>query len=87
MGKLRKFEKTFEFKEEPRKKQLLYAKAIQAADKYDRPSVIDKIILRILRALKKEKPKVKTTRTKAVESGLRRGGLTEAEIKRLRRKK
>ena len=56
-------------------------------DDYDRPSALDRFILRRLKARKARKlrrKKAETTRTKVVSTRLKRAGLTESEIRRLR---
>jgi len=60
-------------------------KASIKADKYDKPSWLDKAILKRLKARKKKqlKAKFKTTRTKHVEGGLKAAGLSDADIRRL----
>lgn len=78
--------------EESRRKQSLTQMQKRVArksmvDDYDRPSALDKFILRRLRARKARKlrrKKAETARTKVVSTRLRRAGLTEEEIRRLR---
>ena len=81
---------------ESRKKQSLTQMQKRVArqsliDEYDRPSALDKFILKRLKArkarkLKRKKKSVETTRTKVVTTGLKRAGLSEAEIRRLKGK-
>lgn len=62
-------------------------------DKYDMPSIGDKIILGLLRAKKritgggKKKKSLTTTRTKQITSQLKQAGLSQKQIDKMRGKK
>ena len=57
-------------------------------DVFDKPSLLDKVILKRLRRkkAKKDKANMDTLRTKDVETKLTRSGLTKKELRRLRGK-
>jgi len=57
-------------------------------DKFDKPSLMDKVILSILRARKGKKKPVKTMRTKAIESSAKKNYGTDlaSELAKLRKK-
>ena len=74
--------------EAPHKRAAALSSTSRKADKFDKPSFMDKTILAILKFKKKKTPQksMTTERTSAITSRLKKAGLSDAEIAKMRGK-